>query len=103
MFKLLAFLLILCILFGVETTRELFFGTVGFIFWAIIIVVGIWLLALGLRDDRTPEEKKKDEELEAKRRKEAAERNKNIPWWWYIIAGIIFYVFMGFILPALLH
>ena len=64
MFKLLAFLLILCVLFGVETTRELFFGTVGFIFWAIIIVVGIGLLALGLRDDRTPEEKKKDEELE---------------------------------------
>ena len=103
MFKLLAFLLILCILFGVETTRELFFGTVGFIFWAIIIVVGIGLLALGLRYDRTPEEKKKDEELEAKRRKEVAERNKNIPWWWYVIAGIIFYVFMGFILPALLH
>ena len=103
MFKLLAFLLILCVLFGVETTRELFFGAVGFIFWAIVIAVGIGLLALGLRDDRTPEEKKKDKELEAKRRKEAAERNKNIPWWWYVIAGIIFYVFMGFILPALLH
>lgn len=103
MFKLLAFLLILCVLFGVETTRELFFGAVGFIFWAIVIVVGIGLLALGLRDGRTPEEKKKDEELEAKRKKEAEELNKNIPWWWYVIAGIIFYAFMVFILPALLH
>lgn len=103
MFKLLAFLLVLCILFGVETTRELFFGTVGFIFWAIIITVGIGLLALGLRDGRTAEEKKKDEELDAKRKKDAEELNKNIPWWWYIIAGIIFYAFMGFILPALLH
>lgn len=103
MFKLLAFLLILCVLFGVETTRELFFGAVGFIFWAIVIAVGIGLLALGLRDDRTPEEKKKDEELDAKRKKDAEELNKNIPWWWYVIAGIIFYAFMGFILPALLH
>lgn len=37
------------------------------------------------------------------RQKEAAERNKNIPWWWYVIAGIIFYAFIGFVLPVLLH
>lgn len=90
MFKLLAFLLILCILFGVETTRELFFGTVGFIFWAIIIVVGIGLLALGLRDGRTPEEKKKDDELEAKRKKEAEQDKRDAPAWMIVLGAAIF-------------
>lgn len=65
MFKLLAFLLILCILFGVETTRELFFGTVGFIFWAIILLVGAGLLVTIFKDyepDHEEEERKKRED-----------------------------------------
>lgn len=88
MFKLLAFLLILVILFGVETTRALFFGTLGFIFWAIIILVGIGLLVLGLKDDRTPEEKKKDEAELAERKKQAA--NTPIGWrgWLFAIVAL---------------
>ena len=99
MFKLLAFLLILCVLFGVETTRELFFGAVGFIFWAIVIVVGIGLLALGLRDGRTPEEKKKDEELEAKRKKEMQHGpNDKIAYFLlalFLVAVAIIFIVMG--------
>jgi len=85
MFKLLAFLLILCILFGVETTRELFFGTVGFIFWAIVFLVGAGLLVTIFKDyepDHEEEERKKRED-EAKKafydakRKAAIKRQKD--------------------------
>lgn len=85
MFKLLAFLLILCILFGVETTRELFFGTVGFIFWAIIFLVGAGLLVTIFKDyepDHEEEERKKREDEARKafydaKRKASIKRQKD--------------------------
>lgn len=80
MFKLLAFLLILCVLFGVETTRELFFGTVGFIFWAIIFLVGAGLLVTIFKDyepDHEEEERKKRED-EAKKAFYDAKRKASI-------------------------
>lgn len=85
MFKLLAFLLVLCILFGVETTRELFFGTIGFIFWAIIFLVGAGLLVTIFKDyepDHEEEERKKREDEARKafydaKRKASIKRQKD--------------------------
>jgi len=67
MIKFLAFLLILCIMFGVEATRSFIFGTFGFIFWTIAILAGIGLLIDLFKDKRTPEQKEADE----KKKKEA--------------------------------
>lgn len=85
MFKLLAFLLILCVLFGVETTRELFFGTVGFIIWAIVFLVGAGLLVTIFKDyepDHEEEERKKREDEARKafydaKRKASIKRQKD--------------------------
>ena len=85
MFKLLAFLLILCVLFGVETTRELFFGAVGFIIWAIVFLVGAGLLVTIFKDyepDHEEEERKKREDEARKafydaKRKASIKRQKD--------------------------
>ena len=80
MFKFLAFLLILCILFGVEATREMFFGAVGFIFWVIVILVGAGLLITIFKDyepDHAEEERKK-REAEAKKAFYDAKRKASI-------------------------
>jgi Na+/melibiose symporter-like transporter len=85
MFKLLAFLLILCILFGVEATRAFIFGTVGFIFWVVVAIVGFCLLVNvydELRDKRTPEQKAKDKEIEKQKNKEAMAANKKALIFW---------------------
>ena len=65
MVKLLAFLLILVILFGVEATRAFIFGTLGiafFIFAGIIFLCLVINVYEELRDKRTPEQKKADKE-----------------------------------------
>lgn len=65
MVKFLVFLAILCILFGVETTRAFIFGAFGFIFWVVVAIVGFCLLVNvydELRDKRTPEQKQIDKE-----------------------------------------
>ena len=72
MIKFLAFLLILCVLFGVEATRSLIFGTFGFIFWALIILAGIGLAIDLFKDKRTPEQK----EADAKKKAEAEAKAK---------------------------
>lgn len=78
MIKFLAFLLILCILFGVEATRSLIFGTFGFIFWALIILAGIGLAVDLFKDKRTPEQK----EADAKKKAEQAEKEKELAESW---------------------
>lgn len=65
MIKFLAFLLILCILFGVEATRSLIFGTFGFIFWTLIILASIGLVIDLFKDKRTPEQKEADAKKKA--------------------------------------
>lgn len=45
MFKLLAFLIILVILFGVETTRAFVFGTLGFLGWLIVALLVIAIIS----------------------------------------------------------
>ena len=75
MFKFLAFLVILCILFGVEATRSFIFGTFGFIFW---VLAGLYLAYLTyelFKDRRTPEQKEKDKKEE----QAAKERAKGTP------------------------
>lgn len=59
MFKILALLAILSILFGVEATRQLVFGTFNVVLWVIIAILILWAifeLYDALRDRRTPEE-----------------------------------------------
>lgn len=97
MIDILVFLLILCILFGVEATRAFIFGAFGFIFWIIIILVFISLLAKLFKDDRTPEQKeasKKRLEAERKKQKEKAEQDKNP------IATAGFYIIMALFIIA---
>ena len=70
MFKFLAFIVILCILFGVEAARSFIFGTFGFIFWIVAGLYVAYLLYSVFRDKRTPEQKEADKkaELAAKER-----------------------------------
>ena len=90
MVKFLVFLVILCILFGVEATRAFIFGTFGFLFWAAVAIIGFCLLVNiydELRDKRTPEQKKIDKE-----------KNKGDPKanaFAYTFTGIILAVFIG--------
>lgn len=61
MFKLLAFLLILCVLFGVETTRWLFFGSVSIVVLVVLGILGLCLLIYTLNalgGKKEPEQKK---------------------------------------------
>ena len=78
MFKFLAFLLILCVLFGVEATREMFFGAVGFIFWAIVILVGAGLLITAF-EDHAPVKDEGRKKVEPK--PQAKEAKKDAPFW----------------------
>ena len=64
MIKLLALLLIMVILFGLEATRSLFFGTLGFVFWTIIILLVVGVFIDAFADNRTPEQKKADKQKE---------------------------------------
>lgn len=74
MIKFLAFLLILCIMFGVEATRSFIFGTFGFIFWALIILAGIGLIIDYCEKHNTPEKKEAREKEKARQKaKEKAE------------------------------
>lgn len=68
MFKLLAFLIILVILFGVETTRALIFGAFGFIFWALIVLAAIGLFIPSPMQKL--ERQKRQKEYEAKQKAE---------------------------------
>ena len=87
MIKFLAFLLILCILFGVEATRSLIFGTFGFIFWALIILASIGLAIDLFEDKRTPEQK----EADAKKKAEQAKTEKEIADSWALSYKRIFW------------
>lgn len=85
MIKFLAFLLILCILFGVATTRALVFGTFGIIILAVLGLFAVCFLIYAydaLRDKRTPEQKAKDKEIEKKKNKEAMATNKRALVFW---------------------
>ena len=67
MIKFLVFLVILVILFGVETTRALVFGgasIIGLVILGLIAVVFLIYVYDALRDKRTPEQKAKDKEKE---------------------------------------
>lgn len=85
MLKVLAFLLILVILFGVATTRALVFGLFGIIFWAIFALFCFCLIVYvvdALKDARTPEQKAKDKALEKKKNREAMAANKRALAFW---------------------
>lgn len=76
------------ILFGVEATRSLFFGTLGVIFWliAILLVVGVFIDAFA--DRRTPKQKKADKQKE----KEAIDytaHKKALLFWLRFIMGAL--------------
>lgn len=61
MFKLLAFLLILCILFGVEATRAFIFGSVSIVVLVVLGILGLCLLIYALNalgGGKEPEQKK---------------------------------------------
>lgn len=77
MFKLLAFLIILVILFGVETTRALIFGAFGFVFWALIVVAAIFLFIPSpmQKFERQKRQKEYEDKKEAERRKQEAASN----------------------------
>lgn len=77
MFKLLAFLIILVILFGVETTRALIFGAFGFVFWVLIVVAAIFLFIPSpmQKFERQKRQKEYEDKKEAERRKQEAASN----------------------------
>lgn len=77
MFKLLAFLIILVILFGVEATRALIFGAFGVIFWAALIIFAIFLFAPSPTEkfEREKRQKEYEKELEARRQRNEAISN----------------------------
>lgn len=77
MFKLLAFLIILVILFGVEATRALIFGAFGVIFWVVLIIFAILLFAPSPTEkfEREKRQKEYEKELEARRQRNEAISN----------------------------
>lgn len=77
MFKLLAFLIILVILFGVEATRALIFGAFGFVFWVLIVVAAIFLFIPSpmQKFERQKRQKEYEDKKEAERRKQEAASN----------------------------
>ena len=93
MFKLLALLLILVILFGVEVTRALVFGTFSIIALAILGLIALVFLIYvydTLRDKRTSEQKAKDKEIEKQKNKEAMAANKKaLIFWGKMIVALI--------------
>lgn len=85
MLELLAFLLILVILFGVAATRTLVFGAFSIIFWVFIAILSAAFLIYtidALKDKRTPEQKARDKEIEKKKNKEAMESNRKALVFW---------------------
>ena len=70
MIKFLAFILILCVLFGVEATRSFIFGAFGFIFWVIVILAAIGLVIDYVEKHNTPDKK------EARKKEKAAQKEK---------------------------
>lgn len=77
MFKLLAFLLILVILFGVEATRALVFGAFGFLFWALIILVAIGLFIPSPMQKFEREKRQKEYEAKQKAERQRQEAYAN--------------------------
>ena len=90
MIKFLAFILILCVLFGVEATRSFIFGTFGFIFWVIVILAAIGLVIDYVEKHNTPEKKEAREKAKEKSKGE----NDSVAW---IILGV-FLVVVGVII-----
>ena len=105
MLKVLAFLLILVILFGVEATRGLVFGAFSIIFWAVLALFCFCLIVYvidALRDKRTPEQKAKDKALEKKKNKEAMDTNKKaLSFWFWAIFIITAVVIIGSLIVLL--
>lgn len=96
MIKFLVFLVILVILFGVETTRALVFGGASIIGLAILGLIAVVFLIYvydALRDKRTPEQKAKEKEIEKQKNKEAMAANKKALsfWFWaiFIITAVV--------------
>ena len=77
MFKLLAFLLILVILFGVEATRALVFGAFGFLFWALIILaaIGLFIPSPMQKFEREKRQKEYEAKQKAERQRQEAYAN----------------------------
>ena len=93
MIKFLVFLVILVILFGVETTRALVFGgarIIGLVILGLIALVFLIYVYDALRDKRTPEQKAKDKEIEKQKNKEAMAANKKaLIFWGKMIVALI--------------
>lgn len=92
MFKILALLAILSILFGVEATRQLVFGTFNVVLWAIIAIFVLWAifdLYDQLRDKRTPEQKAEDKAREKARAKAVRKEYKKVFVFWAKVIIIV--------------
>lgn len=100
MLKVLAFLLILVILFGLEATRAFIFGSFSVIALAFLGLLGFCFLvyalnALGGKTDNK-EQKAKDKALEKKKNKEAMDTNKKaLSFWFWAILIITAVVIIG--------
>lgn len=92
------------VLFGVEATRQLVFGTFNLVLWIIIGVFILWAICElydGLRDKRTPEQKAKDKAEQKALAKEARKEYKKVFIFWakVIIIATISIVGLAFIIP----
>lgn len=65
MFKLLAFLIILVILFGVEATRAFVFGTLGLVGWLLVAMLAVAMISSVVQSYRERKGKAKREYLAA--------------------------------------
>lgn len=79
----LVFLLILCILFGVEATRSFIFGAFGFIAWIAIGIAALCIIAKLVGADKTEAERKTEAKHAAERKaaEQAEKAQKKYDFW----------------------
>lgn len=79
----LVFLLILCILFGVEATRSFIFGAFGFIAWIVIGIAALCIIAKLVGADKTEAERKTEAKHAAERKaaEQAEKAQKKSDFW----------------------
>lgn len=74
----LVFLLILCILFGVEATRSFIFGAFGFIAWIAIGIAALCIIAKLVGADKTEAERKTEAKHAAERKAAELENERQL-------------------------
>ena len=94
----------MAVLFGIEATRQLIFGTFNLFLWLIVAIFIIWAifeLYDQLRDKRTPEQKAEDKAKEKARAKAVRKEYKKVFIFWakIIVIATLSLIALVFIIP----